>query len=75
MKLKLTYFALPFVLFFFYVSLNFLAYQNLFFICVSFLIPAVQIYARTFDPNKHYLWPIPQTAIDQSPGLTQNPGY
>ncbi len=31
--------------------------------------------ARTFDVNKHYLWPIPQFAIDQSPGLTQNPGY
>lgn len=31
--------------------------------------------ARTFDPNKHYLWPIPQFAIDQSPGLVQNPGY
>lgn len=31
--------------------------------------------SRSFDPNKHYLWPIPQFAIDQSPGLTQNPGY
>ena len=31
--------------------------------------------SRTFDPNTHYLWPIPQFAIDQSPGLTQNPGY
>lgn len=31
--------------------------------------------SRTFDPNKHYLWPIPQFAIDQSPELTQNPGY
>jgi len=31
--------------------------------------------ARTFDPNKHYLWPVPQFAIDQSPGLSQNPGY
>lgn len=31
--------------------------------------------SRTFDPSKHYLWPIPQSAIDQSPGLTQNPGY
>ena len=31
--------------------------------------------ARTFDPAKHYLWPIPQFAIDQSPGITQNPGY
>ncbi|MDW3652544.1 MAG: RagB/SusD family nutrient uptake outer membrane protein [Bacteroidia bacterium] len=31
--------------------------------------------ARTFDPGKHYLWPIPQFAIDQSPSITQNPGY
>lgn len=31
--------------------------------------------ARTFDPTKHYLWPIPQFAIDQSPGITQNTGY
>lgn len=31
--------------------------------------------ARVFDPNKNYLWPIPQFAIDQSPGITQNPGY
>lgn len=31
--------------------------------------------SRTFDPNTHYLWPVPQFAIDQSPGLTQNPGY
>ena len=30
--------------------------------------------SRTFDPNVHYLWPIPQFAIDQSPNLTQNPG-
>ena len=31
--------------------------------------------SRTFDSGKHYLWPIPQFAIDQSPNLTQNPGY
>ena len=31
--------------------------------------------SRTFDPSKHYLWPIPQFAIDQSPNITQNPGY
>ena len=31
--------------------------------------------ARSFNPGTHYLWPIPQFAIDQSPGLTQNPGY
>lgn len=31
--------------------------------------------SRTFDPGQHYLWPIPQFAIDQSPSLTQNPGY
>lgn len=31
--------------------------------------------SRSFDPGVHYKWPIPQFAIDQSPGLTQNPGY
>ncbi|WP_321281732.1 RagB/SusD family nutrient uptake outer membrane protein [Marinifilum fragile] len=29
---------------------------------------------RTFNPNKHYLWPIPQTEIDIS-HLEQNPGW
>lgn len=31
--------------------------------------------SRTFDAGKNYLWPIPQFAIDQSPNITQNPGY
>lgn len=31
--------------------------------------------SRSFDASKHYLWPIPQFAIDQSPGIVQNPGY
>ena len=30
---------------------------------------------RSFDPAKNYLWPIPQNAIDQSPGIIQNPNY
>ncbi|MCH2083902.1 MAG: RagB/SusD family nutrient uptake outer membrane protein [Saprospiraceae bacterium] len=30
---------------------------------------------RSFDPSKHYLWPVPQFAIDQSPNISQNPGY
>ncbi|MDE6572976.1 MAG: RagB/SusD family nutrient uptake outer membrane protein [Duncaniella sp.] len=30
---------------------------------------------RTFDPSKHYLWPIPQSARDKNPNLTQNPGW
>lgn len=38
------------------------------------LMPGIQE-ARVFDASKNYLWPIPQFAIDQSPGLTQNPGY
>ena len=29
---------------------------------------------RTFDENS-YLFPIPQTALDQNPNLVQNPGY
>ncbi len=31
---------------------------------------------REFDATKHYLWPIPQTAMDRNPSLgTQNPGW
>ncbi len=28
-----------------------------------------------FDPNKHYVWPIPRSALDKNKNLTQNPGY
>lgn len=30
---------------------------------------------RLFDPAKHYLWPIPQSVIDATPAIKQNPGY
>lgn len=30
---------------------------------------------RVFDAPKHYLWPIPQTEIDRSPWIIQNPGW
>jgi hypothetical protein len=30
---------------------------------------------RTFDPAKHYLWPIPQRERDINANLTQNPGW
>ncbi len=30
---------------------------------------------RVFDPGKNYLWPIPQSAIDATPAIKQNPGY
>lgn len=30
---------------------------------------------RTFDPARHYLWPIPQHARDNNPNLTQNPNW
>jgi len=40
------------------------------------VIPSIPDYEnRTFDPAKNYLWPIPQSARDQSPNITQNPGY
>lgn len=28
-----------------------------------------------FDENKHYLWPIPLSAISQNPNITQTPGW
>ena len=31
-----------------------------------------QVQVRTFNPAKHYVWPIPQTAIDRSKLLTQH---
>lgn len=34
-----------------------------------------QIEQRTFDPAKHYLWPIPQADRDLNSNLTQNPGW
>lgn len=41
------------------------------------VIPSIQeLQARTFDPSKNYLWPIPQSAVDSNPDLiTQNPNY
>jgi len=40
------------------------------------VIPSIpNLEARIFDPNVNYVWPIPQSAIDQSPGIEQNPGY
>ena len=30
---------------------------------------------RTFDPSKHYVWPIPQDAIDRSENLEQHPEW
>lgn len=30
---------------------------------------------RKFDSAKHYLWPIPQTVIDATPAIVQNPHY
>lgn len=30
---------------------------------------------RTFDPSKHYLWPIPQNSLDNNPNLTQNSNW
>ncbi len=44
-------------------------------------VPYVDIYQGTdwanpvFDESKHYLWPIPLSAISQNPNLQQNPGW
>ena len=38
------------------------------------VIPATQG-EMVFHPEKNYLFPIPQSAIDRNPNLTQNPGY
>ncbi|MDP4208331.1 MAG: RagB/SusD family nutrient uptake outer membrane protein [Bacteroidota bacterium] len=35
----------------------------------------IRLEARVFDPNKHYLWPVPQFERDQNSNLGQNPGW
>lgn len=35
----------------------------------------IEVETRVFDPAKNYLWPIPQSVIDATPALTQNPNY
>ena len=39
---------------------------------VTVLVPSV---IKTFDPSKHYLWPIPQKEKTLNPALGQNPGW
>jgi hypothetical protein len=42
------------------------------------MLPEYKKMAMSFDPAKHYLWPIPQSEIDLNPAITQadqNPGY
>ncbi len=35
-----------------------------------------EVEVRLFDPDRHYLWPIPQAEVDASVGaVKQNPGY
>ncbi len=44
-------------------------------------IPYIDVYKGTdwavpvFDQSKHYLWPIPLSAIAQNPAITQTPGW
>lgn len=38
-------------------------------------LPAKVIETRIFDPNKHYVWPIPQYAIDRAKNLEQHPEW
>lgn len=35
----------------------------------------IRVSFRTFDPAKHYLWPVPQSEIDINNNLTQNPNW
>ena len=36
------------------------------------LLPLRVIHTRDFDPQKHYVWPIPQSAIDNAKNLEQH---
>ncbi|MFC6997099.1 RagB/SusD family nutrient uptake outer membrane protein [Rufibacter roseus] len=35
----------------------------------------IRVNQRTFDPSKHYLWPIPRTERALNPNLSQNPNW
>ena len=35
----------------------------------------IRMQLRTFDKNKHYLWPVPSSEIAKDPKLGQNPNY
>lgn len=35
----------------------------------------IRVNLRTFDPGKHYLWPVPRDERLINPNLTQNPGW
>lgn len=35
----------------------------------------MQAHGKNFDESKHYLFPIPEEQLRQTPGMTQNPGY
>lgn len=35
----------------------------------------IKVNFRTFDPSRHYLWPIPRDERNINSNLTQNPGY
>lgn len=39
------------------------------------LLPVKSVQSRTFDPSKHYVWPIPQDAIDRAENLEQHPEW
>lgn len=39
------------------------------------LLPLRPVATRTFNPNKHYVWPIPQNAIDRAVNLEQHPEW
>lgn len=35
----------------------------------------IEVETRVFEANKHYLWAIPQSYIDATPSIKQNPNY
>lgn len=38
-------------------------------------LPKINIHTRVFLPQKHYVWPIPQVAIDRAVNLEQHPEW
>jgi starch-binding outer membrane protein, SusD/RagB family len=39
------------------------------------LLPVKNVQTRVFNPDRHYVWPIPQDAIDRAKNLVQHPEW
>ena len=50
-------------------------YDNSRLYVMSFQNESIFVETRIFNPDKNYLYPIPQDVIDATPAIKQNPNY